>query len=431
MLYVELAVAVVLIVFNGVLAMAELAVVSSRRARLQALADRGVVGSRRALALASDPGRFLSTVQIGITLVGVLSGAFSGATLGVRLGSWLESLGIGTSVANYVGMGVVVALITYGSLIIGELVPKQIALRDPERVAVRVAPAMMFLSRIGAPLVWLLDVSGDAVLRLLGYRSEAEKKITDEEIRVLIAEAASTGVIEPGERAMISGVMRLGDRAVRAMMTARIDVDLIDLTQPPEAKRQLILESQHSRLPAHEGSADEILGVIQVKDLLNVYLSGDVPEIRDHVVPAPVVPDTVDALALVALIKQSATNMVLVHDEYGHFEGLVTNADLLEAIVGPSAADTTDTQHVVQRADGSWLIPGSLPVDEMAEVLAVTIPADRPYQTAAGFALLRLGQLPKPGEHFDALGWRFEIVDLDGRRIDKMIASRSARRGAR
>ena len=235
MIWFELAVVVVLVVFNGVLAMAELAIVSSRRGRLQGLVDRDVVGSRRALALASDPGRFLSTVQIGITLVGVLSGAFSGATLGVRLGNWLEALGVGPSAANYVGMGIVVALITYGSLIVGELVPKQIALRDPERIAVKVAPAMTLLSGIGAPLVWLLDMSGDAVLRLLGYRAEAEKKVTDEEIRLLVAEAELAGVIEPGERAMISGVMRLGDRAVRAVMTARIDVDMIDLTQPPEA----------------------------------------------------------------------------------------------------------------------------------------------------------------------------------------------------
>ena len=431
MIWFELAVVVVLVVFNGVLAMAELAIVSSRRGRLQGLVDRDVVGSRRALALASDPGRFLSTVQIGITLVGVLSGAFSGATLGVQLGNWLEALGVGPSAANYVGMGIVVALITYGSLIVGELVPKQIALRDPERIAVKVAPAMTLLSRIGAPLVWLLDMSGDAVLRLLGYRAEAEKKVTDEEIRLLVAEAESVGVIEPGERAMISGVMRLGDRAVRAVMTARIDVDMIDLTQPPEAIRLHILESQHSRLPAHDGSADEIVGVIQVKDILNVYLSGDVPDVRDHVVSAPVVPDTVDALDLVALIKQSTTHMVLVHDEYGHFEGLVTHADILEAIVGPSAGNTTDAEHAVQRADGSWLIPGSLPVDEMADILAVKIPENRPYHTAAGFALSRFGQLPKPGEYFDAFGWRFEVVDLDGRRIDKMIAVRGVRRGAR
>ena len=431
MVYLEIAVVVILIGFNGVLAMAELAVVSSRRSRLQRLADMGVVGARRALALAGDPGRFLSTVQIGITLVGVFSGAFSGATLGVRLGAWLEALGLPTMVASYAGMGIVVAAITYCSLIIGELVPKQIALRDPERVAVRVAPAMTLLARIGAPLVWLLDVSGDAVLWILGYKAEEKKEVTDEEIRALIAEAESAGVIEPGERAMISGVMRLGDRAVRAVMTARIDVDMIDLSDHPDNMRRQILKSRHSLLPAHHGNPDEIAGVIPVKELLDSYLEGRLLNIGQHVVSAPVVPDTVDALMLVDVIRRSSIHMVLVHDEYGHFEGLVTNADILAAIVGASAVDVEDDDRPIRRADGSWLIPGSMPVDEMADTLSIKLADERPFHTAAGFALSWLGQLPKPGESFDALGWHFEIVDLDGRRIDKMIASRIGRRGVR
>jgi putative hemolysin len=431
MIYAELAVVVVLIVFNGILAMAELAVVSSRRSRLQNMVQRGVVGSRRALALSNDPGRFLSTVQIGITLVGVFSGAFSGATLGVRLGNFIETFGASPTIASYAGMGIVVAVITYVALIVGELVPKQIALRDPEGVAVKVAPAMTLLARIAAPLVWLLDVSGDAMLRVLGYRAEEEKRVTDEEIRMLIAEAESAGVIEPGERAMISGVMRLGDRAVRSIMTARIDVDTIDLSRGPEEIRNAILSSRHSRLPAHYGNADDIAGVIQVKDLLDSYLSGGVPDISNHLAQAPVVPDTVDALTLVDVIKKSSTHVALVHDEYGHFEGLVTNADILGSIVGYNADEYDVGEHPVQRADGSWLIPGSMPVDEMAEFLSIRLPEERAYHTAAGFALSRLGQLPAPGEHFETLGWHFEIVDLDGRRIDKMIASRSIRRPSR
>src|SRR5215204_1440234 len=233
MLYLELGIVVVLILINGVLAMAELAIVSSRRARLQALVEREVVGSRRALALAADPGRFLSTVQIGITLVGVLSGAFSGATLGFRLATWLTGLGLSEGAAEAIGVGVVVALITYVSLIVGELVPKQVALRDPEAIAARVAPAMTHLARFASPLVWLLDNSGDIVLRLLGYRAESERKVTEEEVRTLIAEAETAGVLEPGERAMISGVMRLGDRPVRAVMTPRRDVDMLDLAAGP------------------------------------------------------------------------------------------------------------------------------------------------------------------------------------------------------
>lgn len=431
MLYLELAVVAVLILLNGSLAMAELAIVSSRRSRLQTLVDRDVVGSRRALALAGDPGRFLSTVQIGITLVGVLSGAFSGATLGVRLAGWIETLGVPTTIASYAGVGLVVAIITYASLIVGELVPKQIALRDPEAVAVRVAPAMTWLARAGAPLVWLLDVSGDAVLYMFGYRSEPEKKVTDEEIRALIAEAESAGVIEPGERAMISGVMRFGDRAVRAVMTARTDVDMIDLTADPAEIRDAIQRSRHSRLPAHEGNADEILGVLQAKDLLDAYLAGGEINVRDHVVQAPVVPDTVDALTLIDVIKASPVHMVLVHDEYGQFEGIVTNADILDSIVGASQTHDADDERPVQRLDGSWLIPGSMPADEMAERLSIALPSGRSYHTAAGFALSWLGQLPSIGDHFDALGWRFEIADLDGRRIDKLIATRIGRRTAR
>jgi putative hemolysin len=428
MLYLELSVVAVLILLNGSLAMAELAIVSSRRSRLQTMAERQVIGARRALALASDPGKFLSTVQIGITLVGVLSGAFSGATLGVRLGGWIGTLGVPAWLAGYLGVGLVVAAITYASLIIGELVPKQIALRDPEGVAVKVAPAMTVLARIGAPLVWLLDVSGDAVLYMLGYKAESEKKVTDEEIRTLIAEAESAGVIEPGERAMISGVMRLGDRPVRAMMTTRTDVDMIDLTASPAAIRAAIRSSRHSRLPAHEGDADAIAGVVQAKDLLNAYLSGREPDARDFLIEAPLVPDTVDALSLVDVIKSSPAHMALVHDEYGQFEGVVTNADILGAIVGASVPDQIDEEQPVQRADGSWLIPGSMPADEMADKLSLSLPPDRSYHTAAGFALFRLGQLPAVGEHFDALGWRFEVVDLDGRRIDKLIAKRIGRR---
>ncbi len=433
MIYVELAIVVALILVNGVLALAELSIVSSRRARLQALVDRQVTGARRALVLASDPGKFLSTVQIGITLVGVLSGAFSGATLGARLAGSLAELGVSASVADYTGVGIVVAVITYASLIAGELVPKQIALRDPEGIAVKVAPAMTWLARIGAPLVWLLDISGDAVLCVLGYKEEGERKVTEDEVRTLIAEAETAGVLEPGERAMISGVMRLGDRAVRAVMTARPDVDMIDLTASAEEIRAALRDSIHSRMPAHEGSAEQMVGVLQAKDLLDAYLEGDVPNVREYVVTVPIVPDTVDALDLVEIIKASPVHMILVHDEYGHFEGVVTNADILEAIVGaPFVSHEAGDDRMVQRADGSWLIPGSMSADEMAERLPIDLPKDRSYHTAAGFALSRLGQLPEVGECFDALGWRFEIVDLDARRIDKIIATRiGARRVGR
>jgi len=427
MLFIELAIIVALILLNGLFALAELAIVSSRRVRLQALVDRDVIGSRRALALATDPGRFLSTVQIGITLVGVLSGAFSGATLGLRLAEWFVDLGLRASIAEAVGVGLVVAVMTYLSLVIGELVPKQIALRDPEKIAVRVAPAMTALAGIASPVVSFLDMSGRAVLRALGYNAKPEHRVTDEEIRSLMAEAETAGVIEPGERAMIAGVMRLGDRPVRAIMTPRREVDMIDLTADPEDIRSTIAQSVHSRLPAHGGTPEEMLGVIQAKDLLDLYLRGERPDIRAHVRPAPSVPDTADALDVLDVIKGSPVHMALVHDEYGQFEGVVTNADILEAIAGAFRTDEGSVEpDAVQRDDGSWLISGSMPADEMADRLSIALPADRSYHTAAGFALSQLGYLPQVGESFNSQGWRFEVIDLDGRRIDKILASRIA-----
>jgi putative hemolysin len=423
MVYIELLVVVVLILINALLAMAELAIVSSRRARLQAMVDRNMVGSRRALALASDPGKFLSTVQIGITLVGVISGAFSGATIGLRLAQWLIVQGVSPSLAEPAGVGLVVAVITYFSLVVGELVPKQIALRNPEKIAARVAPVMTVIARVGLPLVWLLDWSGRLLLRALGYHKQPERGVTDEEIRTLVAEAETSGVIEPGERTMIAGVMRLGDRSVRAVMTPRRQVDMIDLSDDFESIRKTIVDSVHSRFPVHEGIPDEVLGVVQAKDLLDAYVTGAGPDVRAHVRPAPVVPDTADALDVVGIIKGAQVHMVLVHDEYGHFQGVVTNADILEAIVGASRTDEGPAEvGAVRREDGSWLLSGSMAADEMAERLGIAIPQDRAYHTAAGFMLEQIGHLPVIGETFDDQGWRFEIVDLDGRRIDKILA---------
>jgi putative hemolysin len=425
MLYIELAIVVALILLNGFLALAELAIVSSRRARLQALVDRDVVGSRRALALATNPGRFLSTVQIGITLVGVLSGAFSAATFGLHLAEWFVALGLRASVAEALGVGLVVAVITYLSLVIGELVPKQIALRDPEKIAVRVAPAMTVMATIASPIVSFLDFSGRAVLRALGYEDKPVHRVTDEEIRSLMAEAETAGVLEPGERAMIAGVMRLGDRPVRAIMTPRREVDMLDLTADPDDIRRTIVESVHSRLPAHAGTPEEMLGIVQAKDLLDAYLRGERPDIRAQVRPAPNVPDTADALNVLDVIKRSPVHMALVHDEYGQFEGIVTNADILEAIAGAFRTDEGSVEpEAVRRDDGSWLISGSMPADEMADRLSIALPPDRSYHTAAGFVLSQLGHLPEVGESFNSHGWRFEVVDLDGRRIDKILASR-------
>jgi putative hemolysin len=426
MLYLELGIVAVMTVLNGLLAMSELAVVSSRPARLRAMIDRDVVGSRRALALASNPGRFLSTVQIGITLVSVLSGAFSGATLGVRLGAWFADLGVPDGWSDTMGVGIVVAVITYASLIIGELVPKQIALRDPEQVAVKVAPAMTYLARGAAPLVWLLDASGKLILRILGKSTASEDALTEEELKSVIAEAESAGVIEPSEREMIAGVMRLADRSVRAIMTPRPDIDMVNLSADSADIRRQIARSRHSRLPAHDGNPNEVFGVIQAKDLLNAHMTGGDVVAADHVQKAPVIPETTDVLDVLAMLKASPVHIGLVHDEYGHFVGLVTQADILEAIVGAFRTEGPSEPKVIHRDDDSYLAAGWMPIDELAELLRLPIPAERSYHTVAGFVLESLGRIPNTGESFDVAGWRFEVMDTDGRRVDKVLARKLA-----
>ena len=424
MLSLELGIVTVLIVINGLLAMSELAIVSSRPARLAGLVEKGVNGSRRALALASDPGKFLSTVQIGITLVGVLSGAFSGATLGARLSGWLSGFGMSQSLADGVGVGVVVSVITYASLIVGELVPKQIALRDPEAVAVRVAPAMVLLAKISSPLVWLLDHSGKAVLWLLGQRGDADEKVSEDEIRTLVVEAENAGVLEPGEKEMIAGVMRLGDLPVRAVMTPRHEVSSIDLRDDARTIRAAFTTSSHSRLPVFDG--DETLGIVQAKDMLDVYLAGATPDIRELVREAPIIPETVDARDVVAILRDSPVHMGLVHDEYGSFQGVVTSADILESIVGSFQTDEGPAEAaVVERSDGSLLLAGWMPVAEFAQRLNISLPASLPYETFAGFLLQQFGAIPDVADTIVVEGWRFEIMDLDGRRIDKVLATRS------
>ncbi len=424
MLSLELGIVTVLIVINGLLAMSELAIVSSRPARLAGLVEKGITGSRRALALASDPGKFLSTVQIGITLVGVLSGAFSGATLGARLSAWLATFGMSQGLSDAVGVGVVVSLITYASLIVGELVPKQIALRDPEAVAVRVAPAMVLLSKVSSPLVWLLDHSGKGLLWLLGHRRDAEEKVSEDEIRTLVVEAENAGVLEPGEKEMIAGVMRLGDLPVRAVMTPRHEVSSIDLRDDARTIRAAFTTSSHSRLPVFDGG--ETLGIVQAKDMLDVYLAGATPDIRELVREAPIIPETVDARDVVAILRDSPVHMGLVHDEYGSFQGVVTSADILESIVGSFHTEEGPAEAaVVERGDGSLLIAGWMPAAEFAHRLNIALPVSLPYETFAGFLLQQFGTIPEVADTIVVEGWRFEIVDLDGRRIDKVLAVRA------
>lgn len=423
MLSLELLLVALLTSVNGLLSMSELAMVSSRPARLKSMAERGVTGARRALALSADPGRFLSTVQIGITLVGILAGAFSGATLGDRLSNWFLAAGLPNFWASFFGVGLVVTGITYISLIFGELVPKQLALKNPERIACFMAPAMTWLSRLSYPIVWVLDKSGKSVLKLIGGDADSDRRVTEEEIRTLVAEAESAGVLEPGERQMISSVMRLGDRPVSSVMTPRIELSMIDVSDPLEDNLAIINASSHSSFPAHEGHADDVIGVIWVKDI--VAATGVTPDLKALVRAAPVIPETVDVLDAVEMLKKSAVHMGLVHDEYGHFLGIVTPYDILQAITGGfSGSDGQPEAAVTTRDDGSLLISGWMPVDDLADATGLLIPPNHTYQTAAGLVIAAFGKIPVAGDKITIQHWRFEIVDMDGRRIDKMLAMR-------
>jgi putative hemolysin len=421
---IEVFIVTALILLNGLFALSELAVVSSRPARLKAMQAAGRPGAASALALTNDPSRFLSAVQIGITLIGVINGAYSGETFGAHAATALIEAGMPEHIADPVGYGLVIAIITYLSVIAGELVPKTLALRNAEGIACSVAPAMTWFSRAAGPAVWMLDSSTRIVFRLLGLDVHAQNAVSDEEIRTLIAEAETAGVIEKSERQMISGVMRLADRAVVGLMTNRTDVDWIDVSATDDEIRQQLIETPHSRLPVGEGSSDSLIGVVQKRDVLTSVLSGQKLDIRSLIRPAPIVPDTMDALDVLSVLRNSSVPMALIHDEYGHFEGIVTPADVLEAIAGAFKSDTEgDEPHAIQRDDGSWLIAGAMPVDEMAERIGLTLPEPRNYETVAGFVLSQLQRIPKTGELFELKGWRFEVVDLDGRRVDKILAT--------
>ena len=415
-----------LVALNGLFAMSELAIVSARKPRLQAMASAGHRGAAAALALTASPGRFLSTIQIGITLISLIAGAFSGATLSEPTALRLAGLGLGPETARTAAYVLVIGLTTFAAIIIGELVPKQFALRRPEPIAVIAALPMLWISRATAPLGWLLDRTSALIFRLLGLTRESESHVTAEELRLIVAEAQVTGVLEESEHAIISGVMRLADRPVREVMTPRTEVDWIDIDADEATLRERLVATPHTRVLVAEGSVDAIVGVVQARDLVAAMLAGQPLNLRALMRQAPVIPDVMESMDALEALRAAEVPVALVHDEYGHFEGLVTPADLLAAIAGDFASDQdfgTDPP-LVERADGSWLISGSLPADTLAERLGVDLPEDRDYATAAGFALSLLRHIPETGECFEQDDWRFEVVDMDGRKIDKLLAWR-------
>ena len=425
--WIDVAIILALVALNGVFAMSELAIVSSRRARLDGLVKAGRRGATTAIMLANDPGRFLSTVQIGITLIGILSGAYSGASLGGPVGARIALLGVDPQTAMTLGFAIVIGLTTYASLIVGELVPKQFALRSPEPIAVVMAVPMLWLARVTAPIVWLLDSTSGLFFRLIGLRRESENHVTAEELHLMVAEASKSGVIEEHERSIISGVVRLADRPVREVMTPRTEVEWLDVDLDDAGVRAALLASPRTRLPVAEGSVDRVIGIVQMRDIVDALIDGRSLDLRALIRPAAVLPDTIDAMDALGTLRGAEVPMGLVMDEYGHLEGLVTPTDLLAAIAGEFASDVhpDEAPDVVVREDGSLLVSGSMAADSFADRIEFDLPEDRDYATVAGLALAVLKHLPDEGEVFEEQGWRFEVVDMDGRKIDKLLVSRA------
>lgn len=418
----ELGILFVLVVFNGLLAMSELAVVSSRRARLENLAGKGNRGARDALQLIADPGRFLSSVQIGITLVGILAGAFGGATLAERLGRWLDTLpGVAPNGEN-IGFVVVVIGVTYLTLIVGELVPKRIALAIPERIAIRVARPMKLLAQATSPAVWLLKVSTEAVLTALGLRNVRRQPITEDELKSIIEEGTQAGVFVPEERQMIEGVLRLADRQVRGVMTPRTELFWIDADATPESIAGLLRETQHSRILVCDGTVDHPIGIAHAKDLSSAIAGGGRIDVRRLMSPPLIVPESMPVLRLLDRFRRDRIHAAVAVDEYGTTQGIVTPTDILEAIAGalPEQGEAAEPIFVV-RDDGSWLVDGMMPLDEFEDRTGIRdMEGDGSFHTIAGFVLHELGHLPTTGECFQYRNFRFEVLDLDGRRIDKI-----------
>lgn len=428
----EILILFLLLIANGVFAMAEIAVVSSRKARLKSLADEGDAKARAALALAQHPTAFLSTVQIGITLVGTLAGAFGGAAFSEPFAAWLLA-GFPTltpSTAGVVALVIVVGSITYFSLIIGELVPKRVALSNPERRAMLIAKPMTGLSKLALPAVWFLTISTNAVLKVFGLGKDVEAPPSEEEISNLIEQGTNAGVFHHAERAMVEGVLRLDERSVTEIMTRRTKIVWLHVADSEEVNWRKIVTSGHSHFPVYEGTRDNVIGMVSVKSLWANAAAGVPNSIRNHLTHPLVVPQTVHVVQLLESFKKTGKHLALVTDEFGSVQGLVTLIDVMEAIVGdlPEPGDRV-APDAIQRDDGSWLVDGSLAVSELRRRFALPpLPgeADEDFETLGGFMLDHFGHIPRPGEHFACHGWRFEIVDMDRHRVDKVLLQKLA-----
>ena len=422
-----------LIVINGVFAMSELAIVSARTTRLKAAEQKGSGAATTAMSLAADPGKFLSTVQIGITLIGIIAGAYSGASLGAPVGERLALLGVPLEYADDLGFVAVIALTTYFSLVVGELVPKQLALRAAVPISLIMARPMAILAKIAAPLVWVLDTSSGLLIRLFGVTRGGQASVTAEELHMIFADATNQGVIEAEQQQILTGAVRLAERPVREVMTPRTEIDWVDVSASEDDIKQAIEDSPHSLLPVADGSPDAILGVVKVREVLALMVADKPVDLRQLMKKADIVPDQLDAMDALRSLQQAEVAMAMVHDEYGHLDGIVTPVDLLTALVGQfvSDQDEGDAPLLVERTDGSMIVSGSMSADELGDRLKINYGDDREFATAAGFVLSVLKKLPLEGESFVEQGWRFEVVDMDGRKIDKLLVSEEKGTGGR
>jgi len=419
----ELAVILLLILLNGVFAMSELALVSVRRARLQVLERKGVPGAATARLLSEDPQRFLPTVQVGITLVSVLAGVFGGARVAARLQVWLATIPALEPLAESLSLVIVVVLTTYLTLVLGELVPKQLALRRPEGVAASVAPALSLLSRIGAPIVWLLGKSSGVVLRLFGAHADERQGITEEELSAVLAEGTEEGVLETEERDMIERLLRLADKPVRAIMTPRTELAWIDRTDPRRDIAATLKATPHSRFVVCDGVVDNVVGVVAAKDILDRILGGGDLSVAAALRQPMVIPDTATALDALERLKADTVGLALVMDEYGSFEGVVTAADVLQAIVGEPADTMPVTPPGPDGIAAPLVLDGASPVDEIKVRLGLPdLPAEGNYHTVAGLLLALLRRVPRVGDRIVFGGWRFEVLEMDGRRVARISA---------
>jgi putative hemolysin len=418
----ELFIIFLLSILNGVFAMSEASLFAARKARLQQLADKGNTGARAALSLLENSNRFLSTVQIGITLIGTLLAAFGGATVAEEIARSLEqSTPALAPYADAIGLGLIVLITTYIQLIIGELVPKRLALRTPEAIASRVGGPMLLLASVTSPIVKFLGASTNAVLWLLGASSTKENPVTEEEITAMIEEGVQAGVFEASEHEMVESVFKLGDRRVTQVMTPRTEIVWLDLEDPPEENQRKIADSHFSRFPVCEGSLDNVVGMVRAKDLLPRLLTGESFDLRAAMVPPLFVPESMIASKAVALFRETGKHIVFVVGEYGGLQGLVTTQDILEEIVGD-----IEEPEAVEREDGSYLVDGLMAVEDFKELLEIDkLPGeDDLYETIGGFVMTHQGKIPKAGDHFIWQNFRFEVVDMDGKRIDKVLVSR-------